>query len=164
MYHERGRLCGSIPPAVPLRRLKVGIAVACTLIGLMGWALFVPATPKPEIRDRGDELWRTFQTVGSHARRYRRLSLVVAVDSPNQITLTGYAVGGRTITVRSMEEFSRVVGGLQRPGTAVVGFGPSLKGAVLNPPLEIVVTQQRLTGILAANGFRHPMDDNPSVP
>ena len=146
---------------MPLRRLKVGIVVACAIIGLMAWAVFVPATPKPEVKDRGDELWRTFEAVGSLARQAGRLSLVVAVDSPNQITLTGDALGGRTINVRSVEEFSNVVHGLRRPGTAVVGFGPSLKGAVLNPPREIVETQQLLRRILAENGFRDPMAATP---
>src|SRR5688572_16196968 len=99
-------------------------------------SLFVPMTPKAQISDRGDALWKNFEAIGSRARRVRHLSLVVAVDSPTDISLSGNATRGKQITVGSVEEFSRVVSTLAGPGTAVVGFGPSQKGAVLSPTPE----------------------------
>jgi hypothetical protein len=141
------------------KTLAVGIGTGLALVGLMIWALFVPVTPKPPIRDESAALWRNFQAIGSRAHTVKKVSLLVAVESPSKISISGHALGGRTITVGSIEDFTRVVGTFQGPGTAMVGFDPSLGGRVLSPPPEVVQTQQTLKQILSEKGFKDPTSD-----
>jgi hypothetical protein len=135
--------------------LKVGIAVACALIGLMAWAVFVPATPRSEVVKRAGWLkdFRELEELASPT------SLVVAIESPTKITVVGSALVGSVTVVGSVDEFSQVVRGLRGPGTAWVLPGPSSNRDPMSPTEEIVRTRQQLVRILAENGFRDRIGD-----
>lgn len=136
--------------------------MALALAALTLSMLFVPLGPKPRIRDESAALRSAFQAIGPRLSKVGQLTLVVVVHSADRISvdkisISGHALAGRTITVVSVDDFSRVLSTFRGPGTAVVGFDPALGGAVLNPAPEIVQTQRRLKQILSERGFDDPL-------
>ena len=132
-----------------MKKLSVGIGTALVLVVVMLGLLLAPVTQKNDGGAQADTRVRN-----ARFRGIFNLGLFVTVESPKKISLGGPALGNESVTVGSVEEFSRVARRLDGPGTAVV-FA-SLGGAEDGELVEMAVTKRKLQRILSEHGFHDP--------
>ena len=155
-----------------MKKLGVGALTALALGALMLFLFLTPVVPKPAPIERKPvdvaALLRKLEALASSLPTSVRTNekkprVLVVITSPTAIAISGTELHGRVIRVSSAEDFARVIGTFQGPGTALVGFGPENgpgRGlAFMNPPVGVEPLRSRLRTILAEHGFSDPLTD-----
>ena len=137
-----------------LKKLSVGIGTGLVLATVMLGLLLVPVTPRNDEED--PEKQRTAKAFDARWRGLVNLGVLVTIESPKKISLSGPALGNQPVTVGSLEEFARVARSLDGPGTAVVLAPPLGESSHGGEIVDVAVTKRKLQWILSENGFHDP--------